>query len=484
MSAGEEPRTRAWPAWHIVAVLPFLFLLFTTLKYYLRFPWADSWAFVSRLEQFYTGTLTLRELLALHHSHCLFLPQLIMMGMARLTAWNPLSEIALNLLLGVATYALLLGIARRSARRLGQTFPHHLAPVIALIVFSLNQHCNWMWGWQLQIYMATLAEVGGLALLTSSSMLTPSDGKDRNDTGPHVRFAVAIALGIVATLSFASGIAYWAAGLAALCLPALSGRRSRVPWIVVWCLVAAIVAGLFLSARPGGLDEDNQVAILKRLAVAAKFIPVYIGANLAASRSWAAFPIGLAGILVGLWAHYRLHRAGPAARMAAAPFTAVIALVIVTTGITGFGLASEDETLRRAVHGSLLQGAMFRYTTISMLYWVSCVFLLHLVSREGSPSAPWARRLSWTALAAIVALSALSTRQGFYDGQERFRFYTPLAQRVVLEDLDALPTRLQWQYGDERRDELRFLKQHKLSLFRPEARPYWDNLPAADPVKP
>ena len=87
-------------------------------------------------------------------------------------------------------------------------------PAISLIVFSVSQYQNWLWGWQIQMLLALFSVVAGLVLLANGMF---SWGK----------FVVSALLGIIATYSFANGGLFWPIGLLILFVTA-KGRKDRV----------------------------------------------------------------------------------------------------------------------------------------------------------------------------------------------------------------------------------------------------------------
>jgi hypothetical protein len=78
-----------------------------------------------------------------------------MISLAVLTGWDTRYEVATNVILAVASFALLWLLLRR-------TFAHRTvlavaAFVVSVIVFSPSQYENWLRGWQIQWFLNLLA---------------------------------------------------------------------------------------------------------------------------------------------------------------------------------------------------------------------------------------------------------------------------------------------------------------------------------------
>jgi len=444
---GKRHNPKAWKpvaGWSCAGV-PFVFLIAVVRRHYLDYPFADQFHFIPLLDKAFTGTLTWGDLWAAHNHHRLFFPRWVMTTLATRTHWDLRYEVAVNVILGAGIFLWLSYVLLRSAKLLKGDPPYLLLPLVALLVFSLNQWCNWVWGWQMQIFMAVWATTAGIAMLAS-----PKAG--------HLHVAGALLLGLFATFSFGSGMVYWPAGLAVLVWPLFWKARVRGVWLVLWCAVAASVLVLYV------LDLEALPHTRHNPATFLAYVLVYLGANVTLFRPWAALPAGIGALGFAAWAHWSLVRARRIPAASLAPFTALMLYAVATALLTA---------LKRASWLGPQQAAAPRYCTVSMLFWVGVVYLLWLMTRTEPLGTGWVwrwryrRQAARLALAAVTCLTILSSRQGFYSLDEHTNVYEPEVRRLVLDDLDELPPRLN-PTGAPLREELAILKQRRLAVFRPE----------------
>ncbi|HVS14411.1 MAG TPA: hypothetical protein VMV46_10820, partial [Thermoanaerobaculia bacterium] len=124
-------------------------------------PHLDEWVIAFDLAAEDGGEL-MRRAFTPHNEHRLFLPRLLLTGLARVTAWNVRVELGLVVL---AAAALLL-VLWRLGRRLPEGAPRTVYRLVAAaLVLGLHQVENLVWGWQLSLLLAALAAVAALGLL-------------------------------------------------------------------------------------------------------------------------------------------------------------------------------------------------------------------------------------------------------------------------------------------------------------------------------
>jgi hypothetical protein len=194
-----HPRVLLRLAVLLLALLPPLILVLNVAEYHVDVPFWDQWNFVPLLGQSYEKGVTLADLWGQHNEHRLLFPRLIMLGLARASKYNINFELVVIILLAAATFALFWYQFFRTAGALGYSGFPWAVPVISLLVFTLGQAENWLWGWQIQIFLNVLAAVAGFVLLGGSPFRW---GK----------YVCALGCGLLATYSFANGLLFWPAG--------------------------------------------------------------------------------------------------------------------------------------------------------------------------------------------------------------------------------------------------------------------------------
>jgi hypothetical protein len=122
-----------------LTVAPFLVVVVLLLRYAVNVPYLDQWDLVPLVDKAYTGRLSLAELWAPHNEHRIFFPQLIMVGLARLTHWNIGYELGVNLVLAMGLFAILVWQIRSTARTLTLREWYQVLPAVSLVVFSTSE---------------------------------------------------------------------------------------------------------------------------------------------------------------------------------------------------------------------------------------------------------------------------------------------------------------------------------------------------------
>ena len=148
------------------AVMPFSTALFIgTLSK--NVPYYDQWYFIPLLDSFYNDHVTFGALWEQHNEHRLVFPRLLMLTLASLTHWSIWAEIACSVVMAIITFLLLCRAADYTVipnyadRGPVHKRPYTLYILFLMILFSPLQGDNWIWGWQLQIFMSVMATVVG-----------------------------------------------------------------------------------------------------------------------------------------------------------------------------------------------------------------------------------------------------------------------------------------------------------------------------------
>jgi hypothetical protein len=453
----------------VLALVPLAALVWLVAQYAVAVPYWDQWELVPLLDKSYHGELTFSDLWAQHNEHRLLFPQIIMLTLARLTGWDIRFELALNIAIAIALFAVFVHQVKITGRKLGIAGWPWAVPAISLAVFSLAQYQNWLWGWQMQMLLNLLAVVGGIVLLAN---------------GPFHwgRFAAAAMLGIVATYSFANGMLFWPIGLALLFVtPAGAGEKRA--GIIGWILISALTLGFYFYRYQPPEGHPPLSLIFKipfeYAAFVLKYIgnlcAQYVGGSVAADGDF-ALAFGLAAIVAWGWSGGMLIRKRIADARTLLPYFALSLYSFASALMTGAG---------RVGFGSN-QAIYSRYSTMVVPLWVCLIVLLFLL-RQGEAktapdhSAPPERSnrpvpavakiaAGWALLAAItfLALGSVCAIEGARDFS-RLRAYgriclLNLANPGAAIDLNGLS--LLYPRPEVIRDRCPVLVKHRLSVFR------------------
>lgn len=376
-----------------------------------------------------------------------------MIGLARMSGYDIRLEIALNILFATGTLVLFVWPFFRATRtsKIGG-FPWIL-PVFSLLVYSLNQGENWLWGWQVQIFLNVLAVVAGCLLLGSLS--------ERFSRG---RMGAAMAMGVVALYSFANGLVYWVIGLMAVAALPLEKRKQRWLAVSAWLLV---MTGIFLAYfhefvfdSPSG--KPWFYFILHPL-IYLRYVLQYLGAAIINYEMY-ALVFGLLGLLFFGWMTVFLWRRQKAAFRLVMPFFLLGLYAVGSAMLTGIG---------RVGFGPV-QAMSYRYVTFSSLLWVAnFVYLFYLLKILPGMVRKRGTRLSVKGVTLLFAFLLLLgvVRTSYRVGHRVFVSHHHRLAPVYLElrrgytPSDDLLRRL-YIDADYVRQGLNILQKYHLSVFR------------------
>lgn len=417
----------------LLTLLPLAYLVMLLRIYHVDVPFWDEWEYMLILPKSYEGTLSVADLFALHNEHRLLFPRLIMLALARLTHWDMVYETGAAVVFAGGAFGLIALQLRSTGRETGLNLLV-LAPVLSLVHFSLSQWQNWFMPCQFLMFFNLMAVIGTVVVLSRPKL-----------AWWHV--AGGIALGIVASYSFANGLSVWLIGL--LCLAAaMEGRRRRV-YAAVWCFVGAIVVAVYFHGyRSPPYHPSPWLAVHEPLAFGLYMLQ-YLGAPVVNYDGMGAAAGGVVGLAILLVCSYILiPRVGLGAL---APYWGLALYAICGAATTGLG---------RLGFG-IDQATSSRYITVGNLFWVcdAVLVLLALSSRRG-------KVIAGVAAVGFVLLVSVNSVYGTLKWTERYAFRLPAREELISggtnEDL------LQRLHPDpqiviERRE---ILKKYRLGVFR------------------
>lgn len=328
-----------------LALLPMVLVASIINHYGVNVPYGDEWSVLTFLGRWDLGQLTFADFYATHNGHRILVPRLIYLALAQLFQGSLRAEMFFSLCLCTLTSAGLYLLLRRTVS--GSTTKHlALWALINLFLFSPIQAENWLWGFQLQVFLSNLCVVGAIVCITAEASLL-------------VRVAGAIAFALAGTFSFGNGLLIWPAVLVVLVC-----RREKISVGAAWITVGVLVLLAYLPGYPAREPTPATIRWFDYLLYFAGFL----GAPLA--RIPNSQPLVLP-VLVGsiLLAGYfsigaRLVRRRKAWRNAA-PWLALGGYVIVSAAMASVA----------RIHSGPFHALDSRYTTVSVILVVSLIGL-------------------------------------------------------------------------------------------------------------
>jgi hypothetical protein len=410
-------------------------------------PYFDHWDLILLSEKRAAHALTFADLFAQHGTHWHATGYMVMLTTAQLTHMAHWAEITASVcfagLAAVALRHVLAATLRETKKK-----PALLAPAFgigALFLLSLDQAENWLWGWQVAVFVNIAGALTALWLLTAPR-LTPG------------RLLGALVAAAAAIYAFATGLALLPVGLAVIALRRDGGLRW--PAFAVWLVFSLAVGwhyktGVLDTAKqyvesitPARLDGATFAALLG-------YVTDLIGG--AVGRFSDGLPIAMAVIGVGLLAGTlplamrggRFRALIPALGLAAYGFGAAC---LIAYGRLGFEHA----------FGS-------RYITFANLFWIG-VLAIAILGQENAE-----RKLTKRVIVGTLALILVS-KVGNIGNVATNRFAAP--QHARLEQVaaefcaayPAIPPALVAEVSSPTQsnvvERVDFIAREKLSFFR------------------
>ena len=339
-----------------LSIIPIIYLIYMVTKYTVDLPSWDEWYFIPLFEKMFTHSLTFQDLWSQHNEQRLIFPRIIMLAIAQFTGWNLKYETALNASLGIGIFLALASFLRREAKKFQKYSIYWILPTLSFLVFSLNQYENWLWGWQMLVFLNVFFVIIGFIILTSISV-------------NWISIFTATIFGVIATYSFATGLIYWPIGFLLLLLHPKMIKGVKIKFIIFWFSVTSLV---FLSyfykySRPL-YNPPTPLTLAFQYPVAyIEFILEYLGSPLEIINRNRAIVFGLAGIIVFA---YLLLKFIKSKQIKTTVFLTPFAFSL-------YAISSAIVTGAGRIRLGLAQLPTSRFVTIAELFWVSIVVFLY-----------------------------------------------------------------------------------------------------------
>jgi len=374
----EESPARLHRLFFFVALLP-MALIAAIINYYgVNVPYGDEWNVVTLLGKWDSHELSFADLYSAHNGHRILIPRLIYFAIAGLAHGNLRVEMFVSLFLSLLTSAGFYLLLRRTVS--GSTTKHFaLWGLINLFLFSPIQAENWLWGFQLQVFLSNLCLIGAMVCVT-------------RNTSTLVRFLSTLAFALAGTFSFGNGLLIWPAVFLVLVC-----RREKVSLLATWFAVAVLVALAYLPGYPAREPTPVNIRWFDYLLYFAGFL----GAPLARipNSNPLLLPVLLGSILVALFLSFaaRLVPRREALRNAA-PWLALGAYVI----------ASAVMAARARIHSGPAHALDSRYTTVSSLLLLSLIGLVASGIANAKANSVWKTRILAGGIAVLLLFYAIN----------------------------------------------------------------------------
>ena len=326
----------------ITAILIYLF--------HVNVPFYDQWDLVPDMVKMRAGSLTVNDLWQPHGGHRIFFPKIIMVVLAKFTGWDIGVELTLNFILALGIFAAVIYLVRYIISSKTDKY-YWLLPVFSLVIFSPNQWENWLWGFQITIFLNVFAVVLGILLIASPKL----DWK---------KLTLSIFLGIIATYSYGTGLLYWILGFTVL-----FSHRKRIKSFLLSGLIFLFssVIVVFLYFFQSNSLFQGFIFIYQHPVDFILYVFSFLGGPIAGVHPVPAIFAGITGIAIFIILSLELIRKEGIRKRC---------IVLIVLGL--YAISSGFVTaLGRGELGSM-QAISSRYITIGNLLWLCNISLLFL----------------------------------------------------------------------------------------------------------
>lgn len=423
----------SWNCPQIVTLLPAVLLIWFTTHYFVEIPFWDEFRIPRLMTEIESGSMTLLGACwRLHNEHRLFFPTLIMLELAKLTAWNIRVECWIIFLLATGCFY----VIRRfliDGEKQGHT--DTAVMVSSFLFFSESQWENWLWGFQIGILLMEFC------LLLALYAVTRTDLKMRHITA-------AVVFSFVGSFSFANGLLTWP--LIALAL-LLRRPRQIMNAIALVAMYVAILA-LYFHGYKKPEAHPNILAFVNNPREYIAYSLMFLGHPIGNSSALILGSVAIAGFIAGNILCFKKNLAVLNVRIAlmAMGLFSIGSAIIIGLGRVGFGAD---------------QAFAPRYITIANLLWLSDIAYLYLCLQLVG------KKYGIVFQNVVTILCLVAMMPGYIRGWQEGKLHYQKLKAVKIVVLNEYPafkdeTLVQiYPLPSKARERLIYMAERKLSLF-------------------
>lgn len=435
--------------WSLVGVIFAVTLIFS-LVYYYRAPFHDHWDIVGYFARLQDGNLRFSDLFALHGNHWHASGYLVQLGLAEATGMAHWAESFVSVLVAGLGF---IALARILDRSLAIFDAHRMTlwvfGIAAFFLFSLDQAANWLWGWQVAVFLNI---AGALWAIERLSQGAPT----------LLNTFLGILAAAVSIYAFGTGWALIPIGFALLftygALKSTEGMACLLLWagftaLLLWHFSLALTDGSAAYTVDSTPDLSDPAAILGLIHYAINFVASPI-VRFARDSALLCFLIGAGLLIWSIWtlrgvAREKIWR-GTAPFLALAAYSMGAGLLTAIGRWEGFGVK---------------HAFVSRYISFGTFFWMA-VFALALFAIARSQTGSRKVAIGFLGLLFVLKLGNIpSVVQKTVGISNEIK----AAAHVLATDYpDAAPEQysILHQDGQEIGQRLDVLKTHEVSLFR------------------
>lgn len=338
-------------------LIPVLVLIGFVANFSVNVPIDDEWRLASFFAKIAGGNVTFNDVWALHSNHRIVFPKIIMAMLAFLSRWNINYPLCLSIGLAILTFIAIYKLSAIEVQNGGDELWHLANILTCILLCSLVQHENWLWGFQLAWFLVNFCFVAAVYCLLSSKKISAS-----------IQISLAALFCFIASFSLAQGLLSWLAAIPAVMT--LEGnvaqKRKR---IIVWMLLFVATCAIYsIDYHPS--RKTSIFSLLHQPLVVIDYFLSLLGSpivRLSGISPLVGLIILASFIFLGLHFTKNMNEHREAVPWLSIGLFSVISALFITVGRAQFGAIQALESSR--------------YTTNSILLLVALVQLGQLLVR-------------------------------------------------------------------------------------------------------
>lgn len=325
-------------------LIPVVLLIGFVANFSVNVPIDDEWRLANLFEKIATGNVNFNDFWALHSNHRIVFPKIIIAVLAFASRWNINYQLCLSIGLAVITFIAMYSLSSIQVKKTGDDSWHLANILTCILVCSLVQYENWLWGFQLAWFLVNFCFVAAVYALLSNHKLLPS-----------IRISIAAVFCFIASFSLAQGLLSWLAAIPAVV--ALEGnvaekRKRLILWILLFFATCAIYSIDYHPSR-----KTSIISLLNKPIVVIDYFFSLLGSPIVRLSGISAF-VGLLifGIFLFLAVHFgrKISEHREALPWLSIGLFSVLSALFITAGRAEFGAIQAIESSRYTTNSILL----------------------------------------------------------------------------------------------------------------------------------
>ncbi|WP_333119533.1 hypothetical protein [Microcoleus sp. Pol17_C1] len=260
-------------------LIPVLLLIGFVANFSVNVPVDDEWRLASLFEKIAARNVTFNDFWALHSNHRILFPKIIIAVLAFASRWNINYQLCLSIGLAAITFIAMYKLSSMPVKKVADDLWHLANILTCILLFSLVQHENWLWGFQLAWFFVNLCFVAAVYALVSNHKLLP-----------NIRISIAAVFCFIASFSLAQGLLSWLVAIPAVV--ALEGnaaqkRKRAIAWMLLFATSCAVYSIDYHPSRKASI-----ISLLNKPFVVIDYFLSLLGSPIVRSPGISAF-VGL-----------------------------------------------------------------------------------------------------------------------------------------------------------------------------------------------